>query len=463
MDFSQYGDVPSNIQDAIMQASNSTGVSPDLLARVAKQESAFNPNAVSNAGATGLFQTMPDTASELGIEDMTNPYQSAMGGAKYIAQNLQKYGGDLTKALAAYNAGPGNVDSWLANGWDGSPDSIPIEETRNYVKAISGGNNIPVAYTQQGANTPVNLSAQFQLDDPNETIDFGQIMGILNAPKRNVSAAGDDALRSALSRQAHHMARGRLASPFYEQIDKQLMQSAVAKAQEEAKLNNQSTQLTGAGQLAQMIANSKNSSNAGAIAALGQLIGVKLDPMANRYMSQNDMAKMATGFARQDRQIAQEMAFKTQEAEKQRAFQREMEENRQAQALALAQAKASSKGNGAGSSSGSSSSLITSDKYVDKLASDFNDLLAENAEKEEFSQDDVDNTSRRYNDLVLQLSSAQATPYAMEVLKRIGNDYAYQMNHMQESASGNGLNYGVRDEIVQRLKELEDRAKQQKG
>ena len=116
MDFSQYGNVPSNIQDAIIQASNSTGVDPDLLARVARQESGFDPTAVSSAGATGLFQTMPDTARDLGIEDMTNPYQSAMGGAKYIAQNLQKYGGDITKALAAYNAGPGNVDSWISNG-----------------------------------------------------------------------------------------------------------------------------------------------------------------------------------------------------------------------------------------------------------------------------------------------------------------------------------------------------------
>lgn len=61
---------------------------------------------------------------------------------------------------------------------------------------------------------------------------------------------------------------------------------------------------------------------------------------------------------------------------------------------------------------------------------------------------------------MLQLDSSQATPYTMEVLNRIRNDYTYQMNHMQESASGNGLNYGVSNEIVQKLKELEDRAKQ---
>lgn len=451
MDFSQYGNVPSNIQDAIIQASNSTGVDPDLLARVARQESGFDPTAVSSAGATGLFQTMPDTARDLGIEDMTNPYQSAMGGAKYIAQNLQKYGGDITKALAAYNAGPGNVDSWISNGWDGSPDTIPIEETRNYVKAIGGGgrSNIPVNYTQQG-KSPINLAAQFQLDDPKEQIDFGQVMGILNAPKQNVSAAGDDALRSALSTQAHHLARGKLVAPFYAQSDKQLMQSAIAKAQEEAKLNNQSTQLTGAGQLAQMIANSKNSSNAEMLASLGQALGVRLSPMARRYMSQNDMAKMGLQFARQDQLLADERAFKANEAEKQRQFQRDIV----AIKAAATAARAGSSGRGH-SGGGSSSSLISSDKYVDKQLSGFGEYLNENADKEQFSQNDVNELNRRYGDLILQLGSVEATPYSMEMLRRASNDYTYQINHMQNSSSGNKLDYSTSQDIIDKLNKKE--------
>ena len=455
MDFSQYGNVPSNIQDAIMQASNSTGVDPDLLARVARQESGFDPNAVSPAGATGLFQTMPDTARDLGIEDMTNPYQSAMGGAKYIAQNLQKYGGDITKALAAYNAGPGNVDSWISNGWDGSPDTIPIEETRNYVKSIGSGgsSNIPVNYTQQG-KSPINLAAQFQLDDPKEQIDFGQVMGILNAPKQNVSAAGDDALRSALSTQAHHLARGKLAAPFYAQSDKQLMQSAIAKAQEEAKLNNQSTQLTGAGQLAQMIANSKNSSNAEMLASLGQALGVRLSPMARRYMSQNDMAKMGLQFARQDQLLADERAFKSAEAEKQRQFQRDMMAVRAAAAASHAGGGGSS-GGGGRSGGSSSASLINSDKYVDKQLSGFGEYLNENADKEQFSQSDVNELNRRYGDLILQLGSAEATPYSIEMLRRAGNDYTYQINHMQNSSSGNKLDYSASQDILDKLNKNE--------
>ena len=449
MDWTQYGNVSPTIQDAIIQASNATGVNIDTLARVARQESGFDPNAQSPAGATGLFQTMPDTAKELGINDMTNPYESAMGGAKYIAQNLQKYGGNLIKALAAYNAGPGNVDSWISKGWDGSPDTIPIEETRNYVKSIGGGSNyaINAGYTQKGGMSPIDLQGQFRLDDPNEKIDFDTVMGIINAPKQNIASAGDSALRSALSRQAGHMARGRLASPFYAQSDKQLMQSAIAKAQEEAKLNNQSTQLTGAGKLAKMIAESKNSSNASMLASLGGILGVKLDPMAHRYMSQNDMAKMATQFARQDQQIANIQAFKASEAEKQRQFMRDLTSMKLANGLAVANARAGAKGSGGGSSSG----LMSSDKSVDKIASDFNGFLQENAEKETFTQGDLDALNRNFNDAILRLSSAQDTPYSREVLSRLVNDYNYQVQYLQNSVSGNKLDYRVSQEVMNKL------------
>ncbi len=453
MDWSQYGDVSPNVQDAIIQASNATGVSLPLLARIANQESGFNPSAQSEAGATGLFQTMPDTARELGIEDMTNPYQSAMGGAKYIAQQLQRYGGNLNKALAAYNAGPGNVDSWISNGWDGSPDSIPIDETRNYVKSIGGGldNSIQANYTQANGKNPINLRSMFQLDDPNEKIDFAKVMGILNAPQQNVASAGDEALRSALARQASHTARGRWAAPFYAQSDKQLMQSAIAQAQEQAKMQNRATQLTGAGELAQMIANSKNSSNAGMLASLGSMLGVKLDPMANRYMSQNDMAKMATSFARQDQQLADERAFKAQQAQLQRDFTREMTNNKLAQQLAIAEARASGRSGGSGSSTG----LLSSDKSVDKIIEPMSGLLQELSDKPEFSQGDVDSLNRAMEDVALKLSSAQATPYAQQVLRRQINDYEYAIRHMKQSASGNKLDYSVNPEVQKMFEKKE--------
>lgn len=453
MDWSQYGDVSPNVQDAIIQASNATGVSLPLLARIANQESGFNPSAQSEAGAIGLFQTMPDTARELGIEDMANPYQSAMGGAKYIAQQLQRYGGNLNKALAAYNAGPGNVDSWISNGWDGSPDSIPIDETRNYVKSIGGGldNSIQANYTQANGKNPINLRSMFQLDDPNEKIDFAKVMGILNAPQQNVASASDEALRSALARQASHTARGRWAAPFYAQSDKQLMQSAIAQAQEQAKMQNKATQLTGAGELAQMIANSKNSSNAGMLASLGSMLGVKLDPMANRYMSQNDMAKMATSFARQDQQLADERAFKAQQAQLQRDFTREMTNDKLAQQLAIAEARASGQSGGSGSSTG----LLSSDKSVDKIIEPMSGLLQELSAKPEFSQGDVDSLNRAMEDVALKLSSARATPYAQQVLRRQINDYEYAIRHMQQSASGNKLDYSVNPDVQKMFEKKE--------
>ena len=453
MDWSQYGDVSPNVQDAIIQASNATGVSLPLLAKIANQESGFNPSAQSEAGATGLFQTMPDTARELGIEDMTNPYQSAMGGAKYIAQQLQRYGGNLNKALAAYNAGPGNVDSWISNGWDGSPDSIPIDETRNYVKSIGGGldNSIQANYTQANGKNPINLRSMFQLDDPNEKIDFAKVMGILNAPQQNVASASDEALRSALARQASHTARGRWAAPFYAQSDKQLMQSAIAQAQEQAKMQNKATQLTGAGELAQMIANSKNSSNAGMLASLGSMLGVKLDPMANRYMSQNDMAKMATSFAREDKKLADQRAFQAQQAELQRDFTREMTNNKLAQQLAITEARASGRSGGSGSSTG----LLSSDKSVDKIIEPMSGLLQELSDKPEFSQGDVDSLNRAMEDVALKLSSAQATPYAQQVLRRQINDYEYAIRHMQQSASGNKLDYSVNPDVQKMFEKKE--------
>ena len=183
------------------------------------------------------------------------------------------------------------------------------------------------------------------------------------------------------------------------------------------------------------------------LASLGGMLGVKLDPMAHRYMSQNDMAKMATQFARQDQQIANTQAFKASEAEKQRQFMRELTSMKLANGLAVANARAGAKGSGGGSSSG----LMSSDKSVEKIASDFNGFLQENAEKETFTQGDLDALNRNFNDAVLRLSSAQDTPYAREVLSRMVNDYNYQVEHLQNSVSGNKLDYRVSQEVMNKL------------
>jgi soluble lytic murein transglycosylase-like protein len=101
---------------------------PALVLALVQVESAFQPRAVSPKGARGLTQLMPGTARELGVKDAFDPEQNLDGGARYLRQLLTRYGGDLKRALAAYNAGPGAVDRH-----QGVP---PYRETRQYVRRV---------------------------------------------------------------------------------------------------------------------------------------------------------------------------------------------------------------------------------------------------------------------------------------------------------------------------------------
>jgi soluble lytic murein transglycosylase-like protein len=112
----------------IGRAARETAVEPAVIREVARQESAFRPCVVSVKGAEGLMQLMPATQAMLAVSDPFDPRQSLMAGAKLLRQLLDRYGGDLSLALAAYNAGPGRVDPVM---------SIPaIPETENYVAEI---------------------------------------------------------------------------------------------------------------------------------------------------------------------------------------------------------------------------------------------------------------------------------------------------------------------------------------
>nr|WP_246344640.1 lytic transglycosylase domain-containing protein [Conexibacter arvalis] len=130
---------PSPFDGLIAAAAQRYGLDPAVLKGLIRAESNFDPSATSGAGAAGLVQLMPGTAASLGVTDRLDPAQSIDGGARYLRQQLDAFGGDLTLALAAYNAGPGAVRRF-----GGVP---PYAETQAYVQKV-------VAYADQYRSAP---------------------------------------------------------------------------------------------------------------------------------------------------------------------------------------------------------------------------------------------------------------------------------------------------------------------
>lgn len=119
-----------DLHPMIDRAAKEQGIETALLDALVQAESNYNPAAVSSKRAVGLTQLMPDTAKSLGVTDPFDPAQNLRGGAKYLSQMIKQFEGDLPKAIAAYNAGPGAVTRH-----GGIP---PYRETQNYVNKVMG-------------------------------------------------------------------------------------------------------------------------------------------------------------------------------------------------------------------------------------------------------------------------------------------------------------------------------------
>ncbi|OIP38244.1 MAG: hypothetical protein AUK47_12260 [Deltaproteobacteria bacterium CG2_30_63_29] len=111
----------------IREAAAAYGLPFAFIKAVVKIESNFNTHAVSRVGAMGLMQLMPATAEDMGVTDAFDARQNIFGGTKYLRMMANKYNGDINLVLAAYNAGPGNVDKY---------EGIPFESTRGYVQKV---------------------------------------------------------------------------------------------------------------------------------------------------------------------------------------------------------------------------------------------------------------------------------------------------------------------------------------
>lgn len=117
------------IEEMIREVSARYRVDPALVRAVIETESNYNSTAISRRGALGLMQLVPQTAHQMGVSNALDPKQNLDGGVRYLHSLLERYNGDLDKALAAYNAGPGAVDR--AGG-------VPrIRETREYVQKVT--------------------------------------------------------------------------------------------------------------------------------------------------------------------------------------------------------------------------------------------------------------------------------------------------------------------------------------
>ena len=139
--FSQPTVASRELRQKITEHALARDLDPKLVEALIRVESAFNTRAVSNKGAMGLMQLMPGTALELGVEDAFDVEENLRGGTAYLRQMLDRFRGDVTLALAGYNAGPGAVEKY-----QGIP---PYRETTDYVRRVLAAYGAPLKTTRR--------------------------------------------------------------------------------------------------------------------------------------------------------------------------------------------------------------------------------------------------------------------------------------------------------------------------
>lgn len=186
-------------RDLIVDKANQYGVDPDLALRVVKQESRFNPNAVSRAGAAGLMQLMPGTAKDLGLskQDRFDPEKNVDAGMRYLSKQIKDFG-DVGLGLAAYNAGPGNVRK--------AGNQIPqFKETQNYVASTMGGRQFILPQSAPKAAQEVVETKPQQVDSFDSSVydrQLGRLEALRQQELADSKAALEELMESRSSREA---------------------------------------------------------------------------------------------------------------------------------------------------------------------------------------------------------------------------------------------------------------------
>lgn len=436
-------DYKALVQQGLLNLGFSPGATSGIMANAYHESGAdYSPTRLQGGGEAGEVNV--DGKTGYGLFQWTSPDRQ-QGLADYAKQNGTSSSDILTQlAFMKKELGQEGFNKINSMG----PEDAALYFNDNYERPKYNEENrmarknmaTTIANTigQDGGKTIIDsvdgIKTNMVTENPNEKFDMEGVMSIIQQPKRNVAAAGEEALREQLVRQAHHKARGAFASRFYEDSDKAMMNAAVAKAQEEAKLQNANAQLTGAGKLAQMIANSQNNSNRQAYASLGAMVGMNVNPMQTQLMSHNELAKMGLQVQIQRKQQEEQM-------QRQKYYQQWVWAN--------APRPVVSSGRGGGGGRGSSGekrmmSPATNLKYAQEAYKEYTDTLHSIEDVDNLSQQDVNTVNHAMKTLKNKMAMAEDDPYALQVLKDSNNDYNYLMRVMPTKQTGAGLDYSVK-------------------